>query len=243
TAATIVEERIDGFLQHALFVADDHIRRMQLHQLLQTVVAIDNAAIKIVEIRGGETAAIQRNEGTQLRWNHRKHVKNHPLRLVARFAKAFDDAQALGVLQLLLLRSFGLHLLANVFAEEFDVDLLQELLYALGAHHGDELTGGLGVLFKLPLSLVGNHVALLEIRHLAGIDDHIRFEVEHALELTQRDVEQMADAGGQTLEEPHMRAGAREFDMPEAFAAHARERYFDAALVADHAAVLHPLVL
>src|SRR6185312_4635128 len=46
TAATIVEERIDGFLQHALFVADDHIWRMQLHQLLQTVVAIDNAAIK-----------------------------------------------------------------------------------------------------------------------------------------------------------------------------------------------------
>src|SRR5262249_39117418 len=32
-------------------------------------------------------------------------------------------------------------------------------------------------------------------------------------------------------------------DMPEAFTAHFAERHFHAALVADHAAVLHPLVL
>ena len=55
----------------------------------------------------------------------------------------FDDAQALGELQLLLLRSFGLHLLANLFAERFDVDLLEQFLDAFGAHHGDELAGEL----------------------------------------------------------------------------------------------------
>src|SRR3546814_13728835 len=30
-AAAIVEQRIDGFLQHALFVADDDVRRAQFH--------------------------------------------------------------------------------------------------------------------------------------------------------------------------------------------------------------------
>ena len=117
-AAAVVEQRVDGFLQHALFVADDDVRRVQLHQLLEPVVAVDDAAIKIVEIGSGETAAIERHQRTQFRRNHRQHIENHPLRLVARLAEAFDHAQPLGELQLLLLRSFGLHLLANVFAEE-----------------------------------------------------------------------------------------------------------------------------
>src|SRR3954451_16022658 len=53
----------------------------------------------------------------------------------------------------------------------------------------------------------------------------------------------MADAAGQPLEEPHMRAGAGQLDMSEALAADAGQRDFHAALVADYAAVLHALVL
>ena len=117
-AAAVVEQRVDGFLQHALFVADDHVRRMQLHQLLQPVVAVDDAAVQIVEIGGGETAAIERHQRTQFRRNHRDHIQNHPLRLVARLAEALGHAQALGVFQLLLLRSFGLHLLADLERRE-----------------------------------------------------------------------------------------------------------------------------
>ena len=119
-AAAVVEQRVDGFLQHALFVAHDHVGRVQLDQLLQPVVAVDHAAVQIVQIGGGETAAIQRHQRTQLRRNHRDHVQNHPLRLVAGLAEALGDAQALGVLQLLLLRNFGLHPLADFEAERFD---------------------------------------------------------------------------------------------------------------------------
>ena len=85
--------------------------------------------------------------------------------------------------------------------------------------------------------------ARLRPAHFAGIDDDEGFEVEHALELAQRDVEQVADAARQALEEPDVRAGAGQFDVAEALAAHARQRDFDAALVADDAAVLHALVL
>ena len=241
-AAAVVEQRVDRFLQHALFVADDHVRRMQFHQLLQTVVAVDDAAIEIVEIGGRETAAIERHQRTQFRRNHRQHVEDHPLRLVAGFAEAFDHAQTLGELQLLLLRSFRLHPFANVFAEEFDVDLLEQFFDAFGAHHGDELTGGCRILLELPFALVGNHFALGKIRHFARIDHDVGFEIKHALEFTQCDVEQVADARRQAFEEPHMRAGAGQFDMAEAFPADTRQRDFDAALVADDAAMLHPLV-
>ena len=240
-AAAVVEQRVDGFLQHALFVADDHVGRVQLDQLLQAVVAVDDAAIQIVEIGGGETAAIQRHQRAQLRRNHRDDVQNHPLRLVAGLAEDLDDAQALGVLQLLLLRRLGLHLFADFQAERFDVDLLQQLFDALGAHHGDELAGEF--LIELALALVADHFAAAQAGHFAGIDDDESFEIEHALQFAERDVEQVADAAGQALEEPDMRAGAGQFDMAQALAAHAGQRHFDAALVADHAAVLHALVL
>ena len=159
-AAAVVEQRVDGFLQHALFVAHDHVGRVQLHQLLQPVVAVDDAAVEVVEIGGGEAAAIQRHQRAQFRRNHRDHVQNHPLRLVAGLAERFHHAQALGVLQLLLLRELGLHLLADFFAESFDVDLLEQFLDAFGAHHGDELAGEF--LVELALALVGDHFALRE---------------------------------------------------------------------------------
>ena len=214
---------------------------MQLHQLLQAVVAVDDAAIEIVEIGSRETAAIERDQRTQFRRNDREHVENHPLRLVAGLAEAFDHAQTLGELQLLLLRSFGLHLLANFVAEQFDIDLLEEFLDAFGAHHGDDTCREF--LFELAFALVGNHFAQGKFGHLARIHDHVGFEVKHALEFAQRDIEQVSDARGQALEEPDVRARAGQFDVAEAFAPHAGESNFHAALIADDSAMLHPLVL
>ena len=78
---------------------------------------------------------------------------------------------------------------------------------------------------------------------VAGLDDHVGFEVEHALQFAQRDIEQVADTAGQALEEPDVRARAGKLDMAEALAANAGEGDFDAALVADDAAVLHALIL
>ena len=75
---------------------------------------------------------------------------------------ALDHPQALGELELLLLRRLRLHALANLFAELFDVDLLEQLLDALGAHHGDELAGVL--LVELPLVFVGDDLARLQVR-------------------------------------------------------------------------------
>src|SRR6185436_9718613 len=59
----------------------------------------------------------------------------------------------------------------------------------------------------------------------------------------QREVEEVADAARQPLEEPDVGNGRGELDVAHALAAHARAGHLDAALVADDAAVLHALVL
>ena len=84
TAATaIVEQCVNSFLQHALFVADDDVWRAQFDQALQTVVTVDNAAIEIVQIGRCKTATIQRHQWAQFWWNDGNDVQNHPLGLVA----------------------------------------------------------------------------------------------------------------------------------------------------------------
>src|SRR5439155_710219 len=67
--------------------------------------------------------------------------------------------------------------------------------------------------------------------------------IDDLLELTEGDVEQIAHGTGQGLEEPDMRHGNGEFYMPHPFPPHLTERHFDAAAVADHAAITNSLVL
>ena len=116
-AAAVVEQSVDGLLQHALLVAHDDLRRMEVHELLEAVVAVDDAAIEIVEIGGREAAAVQRHERAKLGRDHGDHVEDHPLRLVVGLAEGLDDLEALGVLELLLQRGLGLHALAQLDGE------------------------------------------------------------------------------------------------------------------------------
>src|SRR5207245_2753461 len=95
---------------------------------------------------------------------------------------------------------------------------------------------------ELPLALVADHFTARKARHLAGIDDHESLEIKDALELPQGDVQQVADARGQPLEKPDVRARAGELDVPQPFPPDSGQRHFHAALVANHAAVLHALV-
>ena len=225
-------------LSHALLVADDDVRRLQLHQLLQPVVAVDDAAIEVIQVRGREAAAIERNEWTQLRRNHRDDIENHPVRLVGRLTEAVDDLQSLGKLQLLLHRALAAHLRAQLLGQLLDVDAAQQLLDRLGAHLRPELRPV--VLTRLAILLFVEQLVLLQLR-LARIDDDVGLEVEDALEIAQRDVQQMADAARQPLEEPDVADRRRQRDVAQALASDLGLRHLDAALVADHPAVLHVL--
>ena len=95
-AAAVVEQRVDRLLKHALLVADDDVGRAQLHQPLQAVVAVDDAAVEVVEVRGREAAAVERHERAQVRRDDRNFGQDHPFRLVAGMHEGLDDLQALG---------------------------------------------------------------------------------------------------------------------------------------------------
>ena len=49
-ATAVVEQCINRFLQHPLFVADDDVRRAQFNQTLEAVVPVDHTTIQIVEV-------------------------------------------------------------------------------------------------------------------------------------------------------------------------------------------------
>lgn len=138
-ATAVIEQRIDGFLQHTLFVADDDARRTKLDQALQTVVTVDDAAIEIVKVGRRETTAIQRNQRTQVRRNDRNDLHDHPFRTVAALHEVLDDLQALHQLLLLEIRrglsKFG----TQVASDLFEVHRSQHLIDGFSADHGGEL--------------------------------------------------------------------------------------------------------
>ena len=93
-AAAVVEERVDRLLQHPLLVADDDVGRAQLDQPLQAVVAVDDAAVEVVEVGRGEAAAVERHQRAQLGRDHRDDGQHHPLGAVAGLAERSRPASA-----------------------------------------------------------------------------------------------------------------------------------------------------
>ena len=239
-AAAVIKERVDGFLKHALFVAHDDIGSVQLHELLQAVIAIDHAPVEIIEIGSGKAAAIERHQRPQLGRKHGNHVEDHPLRLIPALAEGIHDAQPLGVLDALLQAGIDLHLFAQFFAELIDIDVTQKLFNGFGAHNRAELSRVFGL--QLAELFFRQEFAFLDAGHFAGFDNDESLEIKNALEIAHGDIQQVANARGQALEKPHVGAGRGQFDMAQPFAAHLAEGDFDAALIADHSAMLHALV-
>src|SRR4029079_395691 len=75
------------------------------------------------------------------------------------------------------------------------------------------------------------------------LDDDVIGVVNDLLEITQRDVEQIAHRAWQRLEEPDVGDGDGELDVTHALAAHLAQGHFDAATIADHTAITNALVL
>ena len=94
--AAVVEQGVDRLLQHPLFVADDDLRSVELDsRRLQTIVAVDNAAVEVVEIAGRETLPpIKRHERTQI-WRNHRHASVSIIHsgLLSLSRKASDDLQ------------------------------------------------------------------------------------------------------------------------------------------------------
>ncbi len=238
--AAVVEDRVDGLLEHALLVADDDVGRLELLEVAQAVVAVDDAAVEVVQVRRGEAAAFEGDERAQLGRDDGHDREDHVLGPAAADAEALADLHALGDLLARLLGLGGLDLLLEALHERVEVDAREDLADALGAHDGLE---GVAVLLEVVLVLgLGQELVGLE-RRVAGIGHEIVLVVDHAVEGAGRHVQQQADAARGALEEPDVRDGHGQLDVAHAVSAHAGDGHFDAAAVADDALVLDALVL
>ena len=103
-AAVVVEQGVDRLLQHPLLVADDDFRGVEVDELLQAVVAVDDAAVQVVQVAGGEIARVQEDQRAEVGRDDRDHVQHHPLGAVVAVADGLDDLQAVDQVLLLLLR-------------------------------------------------------------------------------------------------------------------------------------------
>ena len=48
--ASVIQQRVNRFLQHTLLVAHDDVGRVEVEQTLESVVTVDNASVQIVQI-------------------------------------------------------------------------------------------------------------------------------------------------------------------------------------------------
>ena len=153
----------------------------EVEQTTETVVAVDDAAVQVVQVGGREAATVELDHGAQLRRDHRDDVEHHGRRRVAGLQERVDDAQALDGADLLLALAVG-DLLVQQLALGRQVERLEALLDALGTHVGLEVQAE-AVLQLVEDRVLGLQVADLEVAEV----------LPHALELGDLLVEALAD--------------------------------------------------
>ena len=148
----VVHERIDSFLEHAFLVADNNFRRADIYQVAQPVVAVDDPAVQVIEVAGGEPTTVQLDHRTQVGRQDGQHRKNHPLGAVAAVAKGFDDPQLLAGL-FPALSGRRLRFLQKLVADIIEFDTFNNLKNRLGTHAGLEYAAE--ILLKVVILVLG----------------------------------------------------------------------------------------
>ena len=219
TTTTVVEQRVHSFLKHALFVADDDFGRAQFHQPFQTVVAVDHTTVKVVEVRGGKAATVQRHQRTQFRRDDGNDFHNHPFGLVVRLKEGFNNLEALGDLFLLGLALGGFAFFAQFGAQLFQLQFFQQAAHGFRAHaHGQNFVRAV-VVKNLEVLVFRDDLTLLQIG-LTGIKNDVGVEVQHLFQIGHGHVEQGADLGRQGLQKPDVGNGRGQFNVAHTLAAH-----------------------
>lgn len=138
STTTVVEQRVDRFLQHALLVVHDDLGGTEVEQAAETVVAVDHTTVEVVEVRRGETATVELHHRAQLRRDDRHDAEHHRGRRVAGGEEGADDAQTLDRADLLLALALG-DLQTQCLGLGGQVERLEPELDRLGAHVGVEV--------------------------------------------------------------------------------------------------------
>ena len=238
-AAAVIDQSVHSLLQHALFVAHDDVGGVQLDQSLQTVVAVDDAAVQVVQVRGGKAAAIQLHHGAQFGGDDGQDVNDHPLGLVAGETEGVHHFQTLDDTGLLLAGGV-LQLGVELGGQRLQIHIHQQLLDGLSAHTGLEVVL---ILFAVIAILLFGEDLVAGQGRFAGVGNDIVGEVQHLLQNTGADVQQQAHTGRDSLKVPDVGNGGGQLNVAHALTAHLGTGDLDAAAVADLTLVTDLLIL
>src|SRR5206468_12811583 len=78
-AASVVDERVARLLEHPLLVADDDLGGAELEKPLEAVIAVDDAAVQVVQVGGREAATVELDHRPEIRRDDRQNGQDHPL--------------------------------------------------------------------------------------------------------------------------------------------------------------------
>ena len=239
-AATVIDQSVNGFLKHSLLVSYDDVGRTELKQLLKAVITVDNTSVKVVQIGGGESAAVELHHGTDIGGDHGNNIQHHPFRAVAgdtesiHYLKSFENTGT-------LLSVGGDKLFTKLGSQLVNIDLGKQLLDSLGAHLCYERIG-IVLFHHIVIFLIGNDGVLFE-RCVAGIDNDVFCEIKHFIKIAGRNIKHKTHSGGDTLEIPDMGYGAGKLDVPHSFTAHLGAGDLNAAAFAGFALITNSLIL
>ena len=256
-SSSIINQRVHRLLQHSLLIADDDFRRAELKQSLQAVVAVDNAAVQIIEVGRCEPSAVQLDHRTQIRRNDRHIVQNHPARLVSGLMESLDDFKSLDQTGFLLSRCLG-DLLLKIDILLLNIDAHQQFLDRLGAHPGAEVI--LRICLQLLILRLRQNLLLAERYHLrltavcllavirhhdacAGIKHDVIGKIQNLLEVLRGEIQNQAHPARNSLEIPDVRYRRCQGNMSHSLAAHAGLGHLNATAVADDTLIPNLLVL
>ena len=200
---TVVKQRINRLLKHALFIPNNHIRRLQLQKIPQTVIPVDYAAIKIVQIGGRKTSTFQRHQRTQIRRDYGKHLQNHPLGTGLACGKPLNQFQALRQLLTNLLGSRSSHCLFELFLEPVQIGKRKQFANRLSSHPRLEITLTVSIQ-SITVFILREKLPLLE-RRLPWVNHKVILVINDPLELAARHIEHQADARRHALIKPDVR--------------------------------------
>ena len=161
--AAVVEQRVDGLLEHPLLVVDDDLGGTEVEQTLEPVVPVDHAAVQVVEVGGREAATVELHHRTQVRRDDRDGVEDHAARAVVGLAERLDHLEPLEGADLALTLAGG-DGLAQVLHLGVEVEVLEALLDRRGAHVALE------VLAEPRLHLAVEHLVALEVLDLEVLE-------------------------------------------------------------------------
>ena len=160
---TVIEQRVDSLLEHSLLVVNDDLRGAKINQPLEAVVSVNDATVKVVEVRGGEAATVELHHRAQVRRDDRHAVQHHSLRRVTGIEESLHHLKALKGAGLLLAAT-SLDNLAQLLRLTLEVEIVQTTLNRLGTHRA------LKVLAEARLHLAVENLVTLKVLNLEVLE-------------------------------------------------------------------------